>query len=176
MGRFLIVCRRDCAQFIIVGRQYRILRNFPHPDYSSTNDSLKEQIMEHLIDKRLSQLGIDLPIAPLPAANYLPYVVSGNLLFIAGQAAVVDGRLAYTGRLGAELGLEQGQAAARICALFALPRTNLAQVDGGLRLVTTQPLADAGRAIPAGRVGALRYLFPLRGRSFSASSCHLAIR
>jgi enamine deaminase RidA (YjgF/YER057c/UK114 family) len=52
--------------------------------------------MEHPIEQKLRQLGIRLPAAPSPAANYLPYVVTGNLLFIAGQAAVVDGKLAYT--------------------------------------------------------------------------------
>ena len=82
--------------------------------------------MKHAIDTRLEALGIRLPAAPAPAANYLPYVVSGNLLFIAGQAAVVDGKLAYTGRLGAELGVGDGQAAARICAVNLLAQVKAA--------------------------------------------------
>lgn len=82
--------------------------------------------MEYPIEKRLLQLGIHLPVAPSPAANYLPFVVSGNLLFIAGQAAVVDGRLAYTGRLGAELAVTDGQAAARICAINLLAQVKAA--------------------------------------------------
>jgi enamine deaminase RidA (YjgF/YER057c/UK114 family) len=82
--------------------------------------------MEHPIEQKLRQLGIRLPAAPSPAANYLPYVVTGNLLFIAGQAAVVDGKLAYTGRLGAELGLADGQAAARISAINLLAQVKAA--------------------------------------------------
>lgn len=91
--------------------------------------------MEHPIDKRLLQLGIKLPVAPTPAANYLPFVVSGNLLFIAGQAAVVDGKLAYTGRLGAELALAEGQAAARICAINLLAQAKAACKGDWNRLV-----------------------------------------
>lgn len=82
--------------------------------------------MPHPIEARLEQLGIRLPAAPAPAANYLPYVVTGNLLFIAGQAAVADGRQAYTGRLGAELAVKDGQAAARICAINLLAQVKAA--------------------------------------------------
>ena len=73
--------------------------------------------MPHPIDLRLAQLGIRLPGAPSPAANYLPFVLSGNQLFIAGQAAVVDGRHAHVGRLGAEVTLVEGQQAARLAAI-----------------------------------------------------------
>lgn len=82
--------------------------------------------MAHPIEARLEQLGIRLPAAPAPAANYLPYVVTGNLLFIAGQAAVADGRLAHAGRLGAELAVKDGQAAARICAINLLAQVKAA--------------------------------------------------
>jgi enamine deaminase RidA (YjgF/YER057c/UK114 family) len=82
--------------------------------------------MSHPIEVRLERLGIRLPAAPAPAANYLPYVVTGNLLFIAGQAGVVDGKLAYTGRLGAELAVADGQAAARVCAINVLAQVKAA--------------------------------------------------
>jgi enamine deaminase RidA (YjgF/YER057c/UK114 family) len=80
--------------------------------------------MPHAIDGRLSQLGIQLPTAPTPAANYLPYVLSGDLLFIAGQAAVVDGKHARMGGW-ALVTLAEGQQAARLATinLIAQART-----------------------------------------------------
>lgn len=69
------------------------------------------------IDARLKELGIDLPDAIPPAANYVPWVQTGNLVFIAGQVPVKDGKDQHTGKLGAEISLEQGQDAARLCAI-----------------------------------------------------------
>jgi enamine deaminase RidA (YjgF/YER057c/UK114 family) len=80
----------------------------------------------HPIDERLLQLGVTLPDAPSPAANYLPYILSGNQLLIAGQAAVVDGRHAYLGRLGAELSVADGKAAARLAAINVLAQVKAA--------------------------------------------------
>lgn len=80
----------------------------------------------HPIDERLLQLGITLPDAPSPAANYLPYILSGNQLLIAGQAAVVDGKHAYLGRLGAELSVADGKAAARLAAINVLAQVKAA--------------------------------------------------
>ena len=68
------------------------------------------------IDARLAELGIELPEAPAPAANYVPWVRSGNLLFVAGQVSG-NNQGVHKGRLGDDLGLEEGVAAARACAL-----------------------------------------------------------
>ncbi len=68
------------------------------------------------IEARLAELGLTLPEAPTPGANYVPYVVTGNLVFIAGQVPLVDGEF-ITGKLGADADLATGQKAARICAL-----------------------------------------------------------
>ncbi len=73
--------------------------------------------MAGMIDGRLAELGIDLPQASAPAANYVPYVVSGNLVFVAGQVPFVGGELRHQGRLGETTDVEQGQAAARVCGL-----------------------------------------------------------
>lgn len=82
--------------------------------------------MTHPIDERLAQLGIRLPQAPAPAANYLPYILSGNQLLIAGQAAVVDGKHAFVGRLGAELTVADGKAATRLAAINVLAQVQAA--------------------------------------------------
>lgn len=82
--------------------------------------------MKHPIEEKLSQLGVTLPDAPSPAANYLPYILSGNQLLIAGQAAVVDGKHKYLGRLGAELTVADGKAAARLAAINVLAQVKAA--------------------------------------------------
>lgn len=69
---------------------------------------------------RLAVLGLTLPPAPAPVANYLPAVRSGNLVFTSGQLPLVDGELVFRGKIGLDLSLEEGQEAARICVLNAL--------------------------------------------------------
>ena len=73
--------------------------------------------MSGTIDARLNQLGIVLPKPAAPAANYVPYSVSGKLIFVAGQITVQDGELTYLGRLGEDLSAEEGYRAARLCGL-----------------------------------------------------------
>jgi len=73
--------------------------------------------MSDAIDKRLSELGIELPKAAAPAANYIPYVVSGNLVFVSGQITLLDGEIKYKGKIGENLTVDDGYQAARICAL-----------------------------------------------------------
>jgi enamine deaminase RidA (YjgF/YER057c/UK114 family) len=82
------------------------------------------------VETRLDELGITLPDAPVPAANYVPYVVSGHLLFISGQIAQgPDGLI--RGKLGADLDAEAGAAAARACALSLIAQARAA-LDGDL--------------------------------------------
>jgi enamine deaminase RidA (YjgF/YER057c/UK114 family) len=73
-----------------------------------------------MIDERLQQLGIVLPAAPKPVAIYVPYVLSGNLLFVSGQLPLVDGKLLETGHVGGEVSLDQAREAARRATLNAL--------------------------------------------------------
>lgn len=68
------------------------------------------------IDTRLAELGITLPDAQAPAANYVPFVVTGNLVFISGQISRDENGL-ITGQLGGGVDVETGRAAARTCAL-----------------------------------------------------------
>ncbi len=79
---------------------------------------------------RLSALGLELPPAPKPAANYVPYVLNGGLLFIAGQLPYdASGALSHAGRVGADLTLAQGQDAAKSAALNLLAQAHAALGD-----------------------------------------------
>ena len=71
-------------------------------------------------NQRISDLGIVLPQVATPAGAYVPAVVSGNLVFTAGQIPLVDGKLATTGKVGKDLTAEQAKEIARICALNAV--------------------------------------------------------
>lgn len=87
--------------------------------------------MSGKIEARLKELGISLPAATTPAANYVPTVRTGNLVFVAGQVTLKDGKLEYVGKLGREYGVEDGQKAARLCALNILAHLKNA-CDGDL--------------------------------------------
>src|SRR5215470_8168313 len=78
------------------------------------------------IEKRLAELKIELPKAAAPVANYVPVVITGNLAFVSGQVTFLNGEIQYRGRLGKELGLEQGQSAARLCALNVIAQIKAA--------------------------------------------------
>lgn len=74
----------------------------------------------HTIDMRLAQLGISLPAAPAPVGAYQAVVIRNRIGFISGQFPLVEGKLAYAGRVGVELGEEVGKLAARIAAINVL--------------------------------------------------------
>ena len=78
------------------------------------------------IDGKLTSLGITLPAAAAPAANYVPFVQSGNQLFISGQLPMEDGKLAVTGQLGAGVHTPEGQRAAELCAINILAQAKSA--------------------------------------------------
>ena len=73
-----------------------------------------------LYEEKLKQLGIELPEAPKPVANYVPVVRVGDLLFLSGVLPSRDGQLIMTGKLGQTLTIEQGIEAARVAVLNAL--------------------------------------------------------
>jgi enamine deaminase RidA (YjgF/YER057c/UK114 family) len=70
--------------------------------------------------KTLAQWDAELPEAPLPVASYIPCKQVGNLIFTSGMLPMQQGELLYKGRVGAEVSLEDAQAAARLCILNAL--------------------------------------------------------
>ncbi len=80
------------------------------------------------IDARLAELGISLPEAAAPVASYVPVVVTGNIAHVSGQLPFVDGNL-VTGRLGDDVSLADGQAAARACGLMILAQLKKAGIS-----------------------------------------------
>jgi len=97
------------------------------------------------IDARLEQLQIVLPAATRPVANFVPCVQAGNLLFISGQIPSWNGELRYVGRVGAEIGVDDARAAARLCALNALAqaRAFLGTLDRVKRVCQLQGFVNA---------------------------------
>lgn len=77
------------------------------------------------IDARLAELGITLPTPPAPVASYVPFVIAGNLVHVSGQVSV-DASGGIKGKLGDQIEVEEGQAAARLCALNLLAQVRVA--------------------------------------------------
>ena len=89
------------------------------------------------IETRLAELGVSLPDAPAPAANYVPWVISGNMVYISGQISQNASGL-IKGKLGADLTVEQGAEAAKCCAVSLLAQLKAAtggNIDRMTRLV-----------------------------------------
>lgn len=78
------------------------------------------------IEEKLEEMGLSLPVAPAPAANYVPFVTVGSLLFVSGQISIdADGTL-ITGKLGDALDVNEGAKAARRCGLSLLAQVRAA--------------------------------------------------
>jgi enamine deaminase RidA (YjgF/YER057c/UK114 family) len=82
--------------------------------------------MSDAIEGRLKELGIVLPQAAAPAANYVPYVISGNLLYLSGQLPMENGKIGVTGHLGKDVDVAGGQRAAELCAINILAQAKAA--------------------------------------------------
>ncbi|MEZ6022334.1 MAG: RidA family protein [Hyphomonadaceae bacterium] len=85
------------------------------------------------VEARLQELGITLPTPPAPVASYVPFVIVGNLVHVSGQVSV-DASGGIKGKLGQDIEVEEGQAAARLCALNLLAQVKAA-CDGDLERV-----------------------------------------
>lgn len=83
------------------------------------------------VEARIVAAGIEIPDAPAPAANYVPYVVSGNMVFVSGQVPFVGADRQFIGKVGKEFTLEEGQEAARVVALNLIAQVRAA-CDGDL--------------------------------------------
>ncbi len=83
------------------------------------------------VDARLAALGITVPEAAVPVANYVGYVKTGNLVFVSGQVPLLNGEFMYQGKVGAEISLEDAQEAATLCAINIIAQLKAA-CDGDL--------------------------------------------
>ncbi|MBL3569466.1 hypothetical protein BV509_02865 [Rhodovulum sulfidophilum] len=98
-------------------------------------------------EARLAELGVTLPDAPAPAANYVPYVTSGALVFVSGQISARDGAM-IQGKLGADMDVAAGAEAAKACAISLLAQLKAA-CDGDLdRLVRVVKLTGFVNSTP----------------------------
>ena len=119
------------------------------------------------IRKKLKEMGLELPVAAIPLAAYVPAVKTGKLVFTAGQLPMVNGAIPITGKVGAEVTVEQAKELAQICALNALAALNLvADVDDVARIVRVVGYVNGAPGFvnqPAVINGASELLLALRG-------------
>ncbi|MCX6453905.1 MAG: RidA family protein [Actinobacteria bacterium] len=88
------------------------------------------------VRKKLKEMGLELPVAALPLAAYVPAVKTGKLVFTAGQLPMLNGAIAKTGKVGSDVTIEEAKELAQLCALNALAALNLvADVDDVARIV-----------------------------------------
>ncbi len=97
------------------------------------------------IEKKLNELGIELPKVPRPVAMFIPAKQLGNALFVSGQIPVVDGKLIYSGKVGGERTLEEAQEAAKICAIniLAVVKEHLGDLDKVKNIVKLQGFVNS---------------------------------
>jgi enamine deaminase RidA (YjgF/YER057c/UK114 family) len=107
---------------------------------SDNNRVIRERDTMSQVEQRLAAMGITLPVPAAPLANYVPFVISGNLLVTSGQLCFgLDGKLAprHTGKLGGSVSAEDGKEAARFCAIniLALAKAALGDLDRVTRCI-----------------------------------------
>lgn len=90
-----------------------------------------------MIEDKLRDLSITLPVPPKPAGAYIPVVTSGNLAFVSGQIPMQDGKIVFTGKVPTERSVEEAQGAAKLCAINILAqlKANLGSLDKISRFV-----------------------------------------
>jgi enamine deaminase RidA (YjgF/YER057c/UK114 family) len=86
----------------------------------------RSKTMTSKVEQRLLETGVTIPDAPSPAANYLPFTRTGNLVFVSGQVPFVNGKLEVTGVVGKNASVEDAQGQAKICAINLLAQLKVA--------------------------------------------------
>jgi len=139
-------------------------------------------------DETLAKLGLTVPELAPPVANFVPYVITGNTVYVSGQVPLRDGKASYVGKLGKEFNVEQGQEAARACAVNVISVIrhacggNLDRVKRCVRLggfVNSTPDFTAQPQVLNGASDLIVLLFGDRGRharvAVSANSLPLGV-
>jgi enamine deaminase RidA (YjgF/YER057c/UK114 family) len=99
------------------------------------------------VKDRLSELGVDVSTAPMPAANYVPYVKTGNLVFISGQLPIKNGVVTCLGKVGLDVDVNDAVKAARLCCINILAQLNCAcdfDLDKVVRCVKLGVFVNSG--------------------------------
>src|SRR5688500_12048376 len=102
--------------------------------------------MPRLVADRISELGLELPQLTPPQFTYVPFVRTGNLVFISGQVCQWNGERRFIGKLGREFQIEDGQQAARLCALNVIAMVNAAtegDIDRLVRFVNVRGFVNS---------------------------------
>src|SRR5712672_3557855 len=126
--------------------------------------------MSGKIEARLKELGIELPQPTAPLANYVPFTIAGNLVFIAGQISQWNGERGFVGKLGAGISIDDGQQAARICALNIIAHLRVAAGGDLDRVRRCLRLGGCVNRTPAPRSARAHYRAASRSRSKRPSS------
>ena len=98
-----------------------------------------------IVENRLQEMGIALPEMSAPKALYVPVVQTGKLCFVSGQIPMLDGKVLYTGKVGGSRTLEEGQEAAKVCAIniLAALRAHIGDLDKIVRIVKLQAFVSS---------------------------------
>ncbi|MCK0093691.1 RidA family protein [Rhodococcus sp. F64268] len=121
---------------------------------------------------RLAELGIPLPPVAKPVAAYVPALRSGNTVYTSGQLPMVDGTLAYVGKVGSDVSADDAKTAARICALNALAAVDaLVGIDNVVRIVKVVGFVASADGF-TGQPGVVNGASELLGEIFGESGAH----
>ncbi len=128
---------------------------------------------------KLAEKGLTLPVAAKPVAAYVPAVRTGNIVFTAGQLPMVDGAIADTGKVGAEITQERAKELAEICALNALAAVELvAPVDSIVKVVRVVCYVNGAPGFvsqPFGANGASKLVMHIWGEAGIAARSALGV-
>ncbi|MDJ0334253.1 RidA family protein [Salinibacterium sp. G-O1] len=125
------------------------------------------------LDDRLAELAITIPAVAKPVAAYVPAVISGNLVFTSGQLPSVDGKVAVTGKVGAEVDAETAKSLARICVLngLAAAQSVLGSLDRITRVVKVVGFVASDPSF-TGQPGVINGASELLGEIFGDAGIH----
>ena len=119
------------------------------------------------LSERLKQLGVSIPVAAKPVAAYVPAVKTGNLIFVAGQLPLVDGKVPKIGKVPDDVSIEEAKALTKICALNCLAAINLvSNIENIKKIVRVGGFVNGAEGfiqVPAVINGASEFLIELFG-------------